>query len=117
METAQTLLILTNLPDEASARTLAARLVDERLAACVSIQAPCTSVYRWQGKIEEVREFPLWIKTSTERYPELEAAIRANHPYELPEIIAVPIARGLPGYLDWLVTETRAEAADRDLPT
>ncbi len=51
------------------------------------------------------------------RYADLEAAIRAAHPYELPEIIAVPIARGLPGYLDWLVTETRAEAADRDLPT
>ena len=106
METAQTLLILTNLPDEASARTLASRLVDDRLAACVSIMAPCTSVYRWQGAIEETREVPLLIKSSAERYPALETAIRANHPYELPEIVAVTIARGLPDYLKWVVAET-----------
>ncbi len=106
METAQTLLILTNLPDEASARTLAALLVEERLAACVSIQAPCTSVYRWQGRLEEAREIPLLIKTTAARYPELETAIRASHPHELPEIIAVTIARGLPDYLSWVAAET-----------
>lgn len=106
METAQTLLILTNLPDEASARTLASRLVDDRLAACVSIMAPCTSVYRWQGAVEEAREIPLLIKSTAECYPALETAIRANHPYELPEIVAVTIARGLPDYLNWVVAET-----------
>ena len=112
----QTLLVLTNLPDAASAEALATTLMSERLAACVNVLAPCHSVYRWQGVIESAQEVPLLVKTTAARYADLEAAIRAAHPYELPEIIAVPIAHGLPGYLDWLVTETRAEAADRDLP-
>lgn len=105
----QTLLILTNVPDAASAQTLATMLVSERLAACVNVLAPCRSVYRWQRKIESAQEVPLLIKTTTARYAELEAAIRAAHPYELPEIIAVPIAHGLPEYLSWVVTETRTE--------
>jgi len=105
----QTLLILTTLPDEASAQVMATALVTERLAACVNILAPCHSVYRWQGEIESAKEIPVLIKTTAERYKALEAAIRARHPYELPEIIAVPIAHGLPEYLRWLITETRAE--------
>lgn len=113
MEICQTrgeaLLVLTNLPDEASARALATLLVTGRLAACVSVLAPCRSVYRWQGEIESAQEVPLLIKTTAARYADLEAAIRAGHPYELPEIIAVPIVRGLPDYLDWVVAETRAE--------
>ena len=106
METGQTLLILTNLPDEASAQLLATALVTERLAACVNVLAPCRSVYRWQDKIESAQEIPLLIKSTTERYAALEAAIRARHPYELPEIIAVPIAHGLPEYLAWVAAET-----------
>ena len=117
----QTLLILTNLPDQASAQALATTLVSARLAACVNMLGPCRSVYRWQGAIESAQEVPLLIKTTAARYADLEAAIRAAHPYELPEIIAVPIAHGLPDYLDWVVTETRtqtlAEAADGKLPT
>ena len=105
----QTLLILTNLPDEASAQALATMLVSERLAACVNVLAPCRSVYRWQGELESAQEIPLLIKTTAACYAALEAAIRAAHPYELPEIIAVPIAHGLPEYLDWVVTETRTE--------
>jgi periplasmic divalent cation tolerance protein len=100
------LLVLTNLPDAASARALAEHIVSARLAACVNILAPCRSVYRWQGKVEDADEVPLLIKTSAERYPELEAAIRARHPYELPEIVAVPLSHGLPAYLDWVATET-----------
>jgi periplasmic divalent cation tolerance protein len=106
METCQTLLILTNLPDEASAQTLATALVTERLAACVSILPACRSVYRWRGELERVEEIPVLIKTTTTRYAALEEAICACHPYELPEIIAVPVAYGLPGYLAWVVTET-----------
>jgi periplasmic divalent cation tolerance protein len=117
----QALLILTNLPDADSAQALATTLVSERLAACVNVLAPCRSVYRWQGAIESAQEVPLLIKTTAARYADLEAAIRAAHPYELPEIIAVPIAHGLPEYLDWVVTETctetLAEAADGKLPT
>lgn len=103
------LLVLTQLPDAAAARTLAGVLVEARLAACVNILAPCRSVYRWQGKIEEAEEIPLLIKTTAERYAALEAAIRRHHPYELPEIIAVPLERGLPGYLDWVAAETSPE--------
>jgi periplasmic divalent cation tolerance protein len=100
------LLVITNLPDAASAQTLALSLVEQRLAACVNILAPCRSVYRWQGKIELAEEVPLLIKTTTTRYAELEQAIVKQHPYELPEIIAVPLAKGLPAYLDWIAEET-----------
>ena len=100
------LLVFSNLPDQASAAKLAAVLIEQRLAACVNVQAPCTSVYRWQGKVETATEVPVFIKTTRERYPALEAAIRAHHPYELPEIIAVPLVAGLPAYLEWVHTET-----------
>jgi len=100
-------LVITNLPDRDSAARLARALVEKRLAACVNILAPCRSVYRWKGQIEDAEEHPLLIKSTSARYPELEAAIRAAHPYELPEIIAVPLAGGLPDYLEWIDTETR----------
>ena len=103
------LIVLTNLPDAETARTLANTLVAERVAACVNMLAPCQSVYRWQGAIETATETPLLIKTTAARYPELEAAIRRAHPYELPEIVAVPIAHGLPGYLAWVAAETAPE--------
>ena len=102
----ETILVFSNLPDQASAAKLAAVLIEQRLAACVNVQAPCTSVYRWQGKVETATEVPIFIKTTRERYPALEAAIRAHHPYELPEIIAVPLVAGLPAYLEWIHTET-----------
>jgi periplasmic divalent cation tolerance protein len=102
------LLVITNLPDRAVAERIADVLIAGRLAACVNILAPCRSVYRWKGEVQHDEEHPMLIKTTRERYPELEAAIRAQHPYELPEIVAVPIERGLPGYLDWLAAETSA---------
>jgi periplasmic divalent cation tolerance protein len=101
-----TLLVLTNLPDRAAAERLAETLVQQRLAACVNLLAPCRSVYRWKGALQRDEEHPLLAKSTVERYPALEAAIRAGHPYELPEIIAVPIERGLPAYLDWVAGET-----------
>lgn len=100
------LLVITHLPDAASARTLAGVLVEMRLAACVNILAPCRSVYRWEGRVEDVEEVPLLIKTTAARYAVLEAAIRERHPYELPEIVAVPLTHGLPDYLGWIATET-----------
>lgn len=103
-----TLLVLTNLPDAGQAQALAAALVEAHLAACVNILAPCTSVYRWNGAIETATEVALLIKTTAARYAALEAAIRARHPYELPEIVAVPVTQGLPGYLDWVAAETAA---------
>jgi len=101
------LLVFTNLPDRDAAQTLAAALVESRVAACVSILAPCRSVYRWQGALQHDEEHPLLIKTTAERYPALEAEIRRRHPYELPEIVAVSIESGLPEYLAWLVAETK----------
>lgn len=100
------LLVLTTCPDPDSAEALASALVERRLAACVNIMSPCHALYRWQGKIERASEVPLLIKTSEARYAELEAEIRARHPYELPEVIALPIARGLPAYLQWVANET-----------
>lgn len=101
-----TLLVLTNLPDRAAAERLAGELIDKRVAACVNILAPCLSVFRWKSDVQRDEEHPMLIKTTAERYPALEAAIRAGHPYELPEIIAVPIERGLPAYLDWVAAES-----------
>ena len=106
------LLVLTHLPDQISAESLARSLVRNRLAACVNILPPCRSVYRWKESIESADEVLLMIKTTEVRYSALEAAIREQHPYELPEIIAFPIERGLPGYLGWLADETRLERED-----
>lgn len=101
-----TLLVITNLPDRGAAERLAEALVAKRLAACVNILAPCRSVYHWQGEVQRDEEHPLLIKTTPARYAQLEAEIRSLHPYELPEIIAVSIERGLPGYLAWVAAET-----------
>ena len=102
-----TLLVFTNLPERAAAERLADTLIGKQLAACVNILAPCRSVYRWQGAVQHDEEHPMLIKTTRERYAALERELRAGHPYELPEIIAVPIERGLPAYLDWVAAETK----------
>src|ERR671928_396756 len=101
------LLVLTNVPDRAAAERLADMLVQKNLAACVNILAPCRSVYRWKDAVQHDEEHPMLVKTTRERYAALEQAVRAGHPYELPEIIAMPIERGLPAYLDWLAAETK----------
>lgn len=106
------LLVITNLPDPASAETLARSLVEARLAACVTILAPCRSVYRWQGRIETADEVPLLIKTRAARYAEVEAAIHAQHPYALPEVVACDVTRGLPDYLAWVAAETDEDMSD-----
>jgi len=101
------LIVLTNLPDRESADALAKALVEKRVAACVNLLSPCRSVYRWKGEIEREEEHPVLIKTTEAAYPALEAAIREAHPYELPEIVAVPVVRGFTAYLDWVVEETK----------
>ena len=103
------LLVLTNLPDRAAAERIAELLVARQLAACVNILAPCRSVYRWKGEVQHEEEHPMLIKTTAASYPALEQALRDAHPYELPEIIAVPIERGLPAYLAWVAAETAVE--------
>jgi periplasmic divalent cation tolerance protein len=100
------ILVLTQMPDLASAQALARALVEARLAACVSIGRPVESLYHWRGEIETAGEVPVVVKTRIGRYAEVEAAIRARHPYELPEILAVPVINGFATYVDWVVTET-----------
>ena len=102
----EAILVLTQMPDHAAAHALALALLERRLAACVSIGAPVESLYHWHGKIETGQEVPVAIKTRRARYGDVEAAVRAGHPYELPEIIAVPIVHGLERYLDWIAAET-----------
>ncbi len=101
-----TLIVFTTVGDRETALKIARHLIDRRVAACVNVLSDCASVYRWQGKTEEAQEFPLLIKTQREAYAEVEAAIRQVHPYELPEIIAVPVERGLAAYLQWVASET-----------
>lgn len=100
------LLVLTTLPDRATALKLAQMLVEARLAACVNVGAPCTSIYRWQGAVEEANEVPVLIKSTAGCYAELETVLRRHHPYELPEILAVRSDQGLPDYLEWVMRET-----------
>ena len=96
------ILVLTNLPDTVSAEKLAEILISEQLAACVNILAPCTSVYQWQGKLEKASELPMMIKTTRNLYKTLERTILKHHPYELPELIALPVAAGSKKYLSWI---------------
>lgn len=103
----QAMLILTTLPDPDAARQLARQLVEARLAACVNVLAACTSIYRWEAAIQEESETPLLIKTSAGGYAAVETFLLEHHPYELPEIIALPIVQGLPGYLEWVSAQTR----------
>jgi len=100
------ILVFNTCPDLETARKIAEKLVNQKMAACVNIVPTIFSVYEWQGKIEQEQEHLLFIKTHKARYAELEALIREIHPYELPEIIAVPISNGLPGYLDWVNKNT-----------
>ena len=83
-------------------------LIDQRVAACVNILSPCASVYRWQGKVESTDEIPILIKTQRSHYDRVEQLIKMMHPYELPEVILVPIQNGLPAYLQWIAAETSA---------
>ena len=96
------ILVLCTCPDEPSALNIAQHLVEERLAACANVIGGCTSVFRWEGKVETEQERLLLIKTQRRLLDELQNTIVRLHPYELPEVIAVPIDGGLPAYLRWI---------------
>lgn len=100
------LLILTNVPDRAVAEKLARALVEARAAACVNILSAGHSIYRWRERVEQAEEIPLLIKSTTANYAAVEGIVRAQHPYDVPELVAIPITQGLPAYLDWLAQET-----------
>lgn len=100
--------MLTTVGSSEEAERIAAVLVERRLAACVQTLGPIRSRYRWQGAVEEAEEWQCLAKTEASRYDEVEAAIREQHSYEEPEIVAMPIVAGSAGYLDWLSAEVRA---------
>jgi periplasmic divalent cation tolerance protein len=95
-------LVLSTCPDQAVADRLARLLLENNLTACVNVVPGLMSIYRWQGQIERSQEFLLLIKTVEDQYQAVETCIRKHHPYELPEIIAIPIEQGLPEYLRWI---------------
>ena len=100
------IIVITQVPDRALAGDLARILLEQRLAACVNIGAPVESIYHWRGRIETGREIPVAIKTRPALYSHVEGAIRRIHPYDTPEILAIPVVGGDARYLDWLVAET-----------
>ena len=110
----QALLILTTIPDVNTAESIASRLIADGCAACVAIGSPVRSLYHWQGKTETATEIPLSIKATVASYSAVEAIVKSMHPYELPEIIAVPVTAGLPEYLDWIVAASDRSAVSTD---
>lgn len=102
----ETLLILNTCPDREHAERIAGMLVSEKLAACVNLIDNIASIYRWQGGIERDSETLLLIKSKQEHYLSIEAAIQQHHPYEIPEVIALPIENGSSSYLEWIAQST-----------
>lgn len=99
-------MILTTTETLTDAKKIAAALIEKHLAACVQIEGPVTSVYRWQGKIENAQEYRCFIKTKSDLYQSAETLIKSIHPYSVPQIVAVPIVNGLESYLNWIDAET-----------
>jgi periplasmic divalent cation tolerance protein len=102
------LIVFCTWPADRDPLPAARSLVERGLAACVNVLPDLTSVYAWRGEIHADPERLLFIKTTAERYPELEEALAGLHPYELPEIVGIPIETGLPAYLQWVAEQTSA---------
>lgn len=98
--------VITTVPDEKTADKVAQLVVESRLAACVSVSSPIRSFYWWENEITQDKEIMLFIKTHASHYPALEEKIKEIHPYQVPEIIALPIIRGFSSYLQWIAHET-----------
>jgi periplasmic divalent cation tolerance protein len=105
--TTDVILVLTTVPTPQEAQALAETLVEQRLAACVSISGPMRSIYRWQGSVDRNDEHQVIIKTQRSRLAELEARITTLHSYDLPEILVLPVESGSAAYLNWVTLETR----------
>jgi periplasmic divalent cation tolerance protein len=101
------LLVMTTVPDSEVGQIIAEKVIEERLAACVTISAPGQSLYWWHKKIRQDQELTLFIKTKEEAYSKLEEKIRQLHPYDIPEIIALPVLAGNKDYLKWIDSETQ----------
>ncbi len=103
----QFILVFVTCGSEEEAVTIARRLVEERLAACVNLISPIRSIYRWEGRILDEKEWLLIIKTQKQRFEELSKKVKSLHSYSVPEIIALAIGEGSPSYLNWLLEMTR----------
>jgi periplasmic divalent cation tolerance protein len=102
--------VTTTTDSEGEARRLADLAVESRLAACGQVLSPITSVYWWDGKVENAQEWMVLLKTTANRVEQLIDRLRAEHSYDTPEIVAVPIVSGNPAYLDWITAETSEPA-------
>lgn len=105
------ILVLTTLPSADEGRALVRRLVEDRIAACGTVLPGATSIYWWKGEVAEATEAQVLLKTRRDRWDDLQAAIRAGHPYEVPELLAIPVTAGLPAYLQWLKEATPVKGA------
>lgn len=101
------ILVLTTVPEERRGARIAAKLVEEKLAACVTISSACQSIYWWEDKVTKDQEYLLYIKTKSSLYGSLEARLKELHPYDVPEIICLPLEKASKAYLDWLDKETK----------
>ncbi len=106
------LLVFTTFPNLEIARQIATALVEKQLAACVNLLSTATSIYRWEGKIESESEIPALLKTTRAGFSALEAELRELHPYDVPEIVAVPIEEGSGTYLAWIRANVKTLATD-----
>jgi periplasmic divalent cation tolerance protein len=106
-------LVISNAPDQLLAKRIAHVLVEDGLAACVNLGAPVLSVYRWQGQIEGADEIPMWIKTTAGRQGAVIEALTRLHPYEVPEILVVPVVGGSAAYLNWVRQEAAGVPLDK----
>ncbi len=100
------IVVLTTVDSEQAAEQLAQTLLEQQLAACVQIGAPVTSLYRWEGKLERAKEWPLLIKTRASRHAQLEQVLAGLHPYEVPEHLVFNVDHASPDYARWVVQET-----------
>jgi periplasmic divalent cation tolerance protein len=105
MATPEVVVALTTFGDEASAERVVQALVEARLIACGTLLSGARSIYRWEGKVERASEVVVLLKTTAERVEALVAALPGLHPYELPELVVLPVTAGLPGYLKWVAGE------------
>ena len=105
----EAIVVLVTAPSEDEGRRIGRVLVDERLAACVNVVGPIHSIYRWEGAVEDAQEWLLVVKARAADFPSLEARVRALHPYEVPEVLALPVYRGAVAYLAWLDGATRRD--------
>ncbi|GGI80074.1 divalent-cation tolerance protein CutA [Shewanella gelidii] len=101
------LMVITTCPDHDCAQRIASALVQAKLAACVQIVSPVTSVYHWQEQVCQETEYPLHIKCQAKHYQQLQQELQNLHPYEVPQIVAVPLTYGLPAYFDWIKDTTQ----------